>query len=173
MNRRDLFGGWYMGWIARSPYLGALLVYAVLAVPVYFFGREVLPLKDKDFGEWTALVRFTFTLAAVLWVAFTMNLLAKRLRDSGLPGWALTGLIFFAAFAVMRFGFWEQPAFLDAQDPIEGLRAFSLTEAMFPVKWEGVMWAGVVHAGALAVAAVFPTDFFPWVVDRDRWAVFD
>lgn len=158
MKRRDLFGGWYMGWIARGPYLGALVVWLVLLVPLWFAGVEAAPLTFRDFGGWGSQVKAAHSVAAATWYCFVLNLIARRFRDAGLPGWAMAGIVAAAGFGILRHFLSEEMLFALPLDRV--------TE-------EGLLWAGAWTGAMALVAAALPTDLFPWVVDRDRWAVFD
>lgn len=158
MTRRDLFGGWYMGWIERWPYLKALIVYVLLGVPVVLIGFETVEIGFRDFGGWGSQVKAGHSIVAVTWFCFTLNLIVRRYRDAGLPGWLVGAVIVSIAFAILQHFF---------------LTADILGFIVDRVTVEGLIWSGAWVGVAALIAAVIPTDYFPWVVDRDRWAVFD
>lgn len=147
-----------MGWIARGAYLKALAIWLVLLVPVWLIGVEVAPLGFRDFAGWGNQVKAGHSIVAAAWYCFVLNLMARRYRDSGLPGWFFGAIIFLVGCGILRYFFLEQNIF-----------AFPLDR----VTREGLIWSGAWTGGMALLAAVFPTDLFPWVVDRDRWAVFD
>jgi len=96
-----LFGDIYNGRLLRLPYLGySLLLVAlmigfglavVLAIGVgeHLIGGDLQQAQDK-LREWFTLpAMILFGLVTVLFVFSGANIMAKRLRDTGLPGWWL------------------------------------------------------------------------------------
>lgn len=108
---RVFFGDIAKGRLLRLPYLGYAILLPLLVLLLFFGFAVLLGLTDKIMGgdvqamqdiiaSQVSVLAFFFLIPLMCMVVFAhFNIMAKRIRDMGLPGWwGILGITIFEIF---------------------------------------------------------------------------
>ena len=99
---KSFFTNWRKGELARRDYAICLLVWLLIAYVIppllIHYIEQLFFLDDPAYG-WSVIFIWLFWIALTL--PFLLNMVVKRIRDTGLPGWFSLVVIFIFKFLLI------------------------------------------------------------------------